>query len=203
VETKTLTSPLSASNTLQHSVTFQAPNTLSSLSDGSIDLKIPSAAYSKILSELDSLEEITMQMYCYSKLEAARQTSSMPNKRRNTKMSRVWRLNVIIYGTVALEDMIGQHLSKNRVHLQDPVHCARDVLYRNPHMILYEDRLVTTEAFKSLPESVETEQLSVGPDLLAQLMKEQNPLPATEPPSIIKTSLYRYLLFSAHFEPYN
>jgi SWI/SNF-related matrix-associated actin-dependent regulator of chromatin subfamily A3 len=92
-----------------------------------------------------------------------------------------------------LQDTIGQYLSKRQIYLQDPVNCERNVLYRNPHMILKGGRIVMTETFNNPPTSVEIERLSVGPDLLAQLMAEQTPLPETEPPIIVTTPLFRFV----------
>ncbi|KFY83499.1 hypothetical protein V498_08028, partial [Pseudogymnoascus sp. VKM F-4517 (FW-2822)] len=39
---------------------------------------------------------------------------------------------------------------------------------------------------------IEIERVGVGPDLLTQLMAKQTPLPETEPPSIVTTSLFRH-----------
>lgn len=50
-----------------------------------------------------------------------------------------------------------------------------------------------TDFFTSIQLKIEIERLSVGPDLLAQLMAEQTPLLDTEPPLIITTSLFRYI----------
>jgi SWI/SNF-related matrix-associated actin-dependent regulator of chromatin subfamily A3 len=134
-----------------------------------------------------------MQVYCYSRLDVPVQLLQT-SKSRKAKTSRSWFLNVIIYGTVALQEIIAGFLSKHRMYLQDPVNCDRHVLYRNPHMISLGD-VVMTDSFDSPLATLEIERLNVGPDLLAQLMEEQVPLLETEAPGIVITPLFRYHLF--------
>jgi SWI/SNF-related matrix-associated actin-dependent regulator of chromatin subfamily A3 len=174
-------------------VTFREPNVLYSHDDNSIEFEIQSATHSRILSELDTLEDVTLQTYCYSRLELPFQNSTQALKRRRGQESRVWRLNVIIYGILDLRDTIGQCLSKRRLYLQDPIDCERNVLYRNPHMISKGGDIVMTESFRTPPTEIEIERLSVGPDLLAQLMAEQIPLPESEPPTTVTTRLFRFV----------
>ena len=50
-----------------------------------------------------------------------------------------------------------------------------------------------TDSFKTLPTTLEIERLSIGSDLLAQLMAEQTPLPEMEPPATVTTNLFPYL----------
>jgi len=52
--------------------------------------------------------------------------------------------------------------------------------------------VVMTESFHSPLVDVEVEVFDIGPDLLAQLMADQAPLPETEAPTIVKTALFRY-----------
>jgi SWI/SNF-related matrix-associated actin-dependent regulator of chromatin subfamily A3 len=180
-------------------VTFREPNILSTLENNSIEFEIPSATHSRILSKLNGLEDVTLQTNCRSRLELPPQSSSQALKRRNGKASRTWRLNVIIYGIRVLEDVIGQYLSKHRIYLQDPIDCERNVLYRNPHMISKGGNIIMTDYFKAPPATIEIERLSVGPNLLAQLMAEQKPLPATEPPATVTRHLFWYLSPSLTF----
>jgi len=133
-----------------------------------------------------------MQMYCCSSLELPCQSSTDAIKKQMGKKSRLWSLNVIIYGTVALEDILSRYLSQNRIYLQDPVDCERNVVYRNPHMISKGGGIMMTDSFKTPPATVEIERLSGGPDLLAQLMAEQTPLPEMEAPPTVTTTLFRY-----------
>lgn len=182
---------LHVSNTHNSAAIFRAPNTITLIGHSSFEFEIPSPTYIKIITELNELEEIDLQFCCYSRLELPPPAAHLSNKRRYVKSCRVWRLNIIIYGTVALEDTVGRHLSKHRAYLQDPVDCERNVLYRNPHMISNSGNIVTTDSFATRETRVEIERLNVGPDLLAQLMAEQTTLEETEPPSIVTTPLFR------------
>jgi hypothetical protein len=58
-------------------------------------------------------------------------------------------------------------------------------------MISKGGEIVMTDIFKTPPTSIEIERLSVGPDLLAQLMAEQTPLPEMESPTTVTTTLFR------------
>ncbi len=172
-------------------LSFRIPNLLVSPADNSLELEIQSAVYAKILTELVALEDVKLQLCCYSRLELPCPSRTQLSRRRNGQPFRVWRLNVIIYGTLALEQVIGRYLSRNRAYLQDPVDCQWIVLYKNPHMIQGRENTMT-DSFTSRAHNIEIERITVGPDLLAQLMAEQTDLTQTEPPSIVTTSLFRY-----------
>jgi hypothetical protein len=67
----------------------------------------------------------------------------------------------------------------------------RNVIYRNPHMISKGREIIITDTLNTLLASIEIERLSIGPDLLAQLIAEQTPLPEMEPPTTVTTTLFR------------
>jgi SWI/SNF-related matrix-associated actin-dependent regulator of chromatin subfamily A3 len=144
------------------------------------------------MSELNSVDDITMQLYCHSSLEFPHQSSSHALKSRTRRVCPTWSLNVILYGAAAVGNVISQYLSKNRIYLQDPVDCERDVLYRNPHIILKGGEVVVTSSFKTPLTRIEIERFNVRPDLLAELMAEQTPLLEMEPPPSLTTKLFRY-----------
>ena len=78
------------------------------------------------------------------------------------------------------------------MYLQDPLGCERCVPYRNPHVIQPDSGdIVMTSSFNSALGSLEIKRLETGPDLLAQLMEDDIPLPETEAPDIVKTALFR------------
>lgn len=86
---------------------------------------------------------------------------------------------------------MGDYLTKHKKYLQDPSGCDRNVVYRNPHIISTEtEEAVMTEAFYLPDNHLEIERLQIGPDLLAQLMENETPLPETEAPPIITTPLF-------------
>jgi hypothetical protein len=46
-----------------------------------------------------------------------------------------------------------------------------------------------------MPILPEVERLNVGPDLLAQLMKDETPLLETDAPATVMTSLFQYVAY--------
>ena len=138
------------------------------------------------------MAEIKTQLYCHSKLEFSPEGSTRQNGRRRGKPSQSWFLNIIIFGREGLEENVGEYLSKHKMYLQDPLGCERCVPYRNPHVIQPDSGdTVMTSSFNSALGNLEIKRLETGPDLLAQLMEDDIPLPETEAPDIVKTALFR------------
>ena len=138
------------------------------------------------------MAEIKTQLYCHLKLEFSLKGSTHQNGRRREKSSQSWFLNIIIFGTEDLEEKVGEYLSKRKMYLQDPIGCERCVSYRNPHVIPPDSgETVMTDSFDSALGNLEISRLKAGPDLLAQLMEDEIPLPETEAPDIVKTTLFR------------
>jgi len=48
-----------------------------------------------------------------------------------------------------------------------------------------------TDSFDLVPGNLEIERLEAGPDLLAQLIEDDIPLPEAEVPGIVKTTLFQ------------
>jgi SWI/SNF-related matrix-associated actin-dependent regulator of chromatin subfamily A3 len=141
---------------------------------------------------LENVAEIKTQLYCHSKLEFLPGGSTRQNGRRRGKSSQSWFLNIIVYGREGLEEKVGEYLSKRKMYLQDPLGCERCVPYRNPHIIQPDSgETVMTGSFDSALGNIEIERLEAGPDLLAQLMEDDIPLPETEAPDVVKTTLFR------------
>ena len=169
-------------------VQFQRPNHLSlTLDSSSITYDIQCSTSAHILGELEKVAEIKTQLYCHLRSPEG----STQNGRRHPKQSRSWFLNIIIFGTEALEEKVGEYLSKRKMYLQDPMGCERCVPYRNPHIIPPDSgEIMMTEIFDSALGNLEIERLEAGPDLLEQLMEDDIPLPETGTPGIVKTSLF-------------
>jgi SWI/SNF-related matrix-associated actin-dependent regulator of chromatin subfamily A3 len=176
-------------------VVFQSPNKLSShIGNNSVSFEILCAVTSRILGELESVLDVTTQLYCHSKLMFPPGSNPRYIGRLREKPSQTWFLNVIIFGTEDLEDTVGEHLSRYGLYLQDPLGCERHVPYRNPHIIpLESDEIIMADSFGSDSGNLEIERLEAGPDLLAELMKDEIPLPETEAPAIVKTALFPYV----------
>jgi SWI/SNF-related matrix-associated actin-dependent regulator of chromatin subfamily A3 len=152
--------------------------------------EIPSDEASTILAELESAAEITTQIYCQLEYDPHLIAKSKGKQRGNIPQS--WVLNAIIYGPIVLEETVGDFLSKRRMYLQDPLGCDRDVLYRNPHILSPEtEDTIMTSSLDSVQGNLEIERLEVGPDLLAQLMEDEDPLHETDAPTGVTTPLFR------------
>jgi SWI/SNF-related matrix-associated actin-dependent regulator of chromatin subfamily A3 len=172
-------------------VVFQHPNALISTAESdSICFEISLIEASAILAELESATEIATQLSCHSELDS--QLLARSKGRQRGRTSQTWFLNAILYGPVALEETIGDFLSKRQMYLQDPLGCDRDVPYRNPHILPQEtEDIIMTSSLEKMPGNVEIERLEVGPDLLAQLMEDEDPLDETDAPAGVTTLLFR------------
>jgi SWI/SNF-related matrix-associated actin-dependent regulator of chromatin subfamily A3 len=175
-------------------VLFQYPNSLISKGAPSYTtFEIASNEESAILAELESAEEITTQLYCHPKQDPYL-LANINGKQRGKTLQK-WFVNAIIYGDITFEEAVGDFLSKRRMYLQDPIGCDRNVLYRNPHIIYHgvED-IVMTDSLESALGMLEIERLEAGPDLLSQLMEDEDPLQETDAPVNVETDLFRWVL---------
>lgn len=177
-------------------VTFHSPTRLSLDAEDSLTFEISCSKSARILEELGKVGELTLQLYCHSKVESHTDGSHRQNSRRRVKPSQSWYLNILIFGTPILEETIGDYLTIRQMYLQDPIGCQRSVPYRNPHIVQPDDgEIVMTDSFNSAPGDLEIERIETGPGLLAQLLVDDIPLVETEAPDIVKTPLFRYTLF--------
>jgi hypothetical protein len=67
---------------------------------------------------------------------------------------------------VDLADIIGQYLSKDQIYLQDPINYKRNVLYRNPYIILKDMGIIITDSFKIPQGIINIKYLGIRLDLL-------------------------------------
>lgn len=83
------------------------------------------------------------------------------------------------------------------MYLQDPIGCERRVPYKNPHILPPEDEDIVMTDFVDNPLSnLGVELLEVGPDLLAELVKDEEALSETEPSSVVTTPLFSLVFLS-------
>lgn len=137
------------------------------------------------------MSKVQTQLYCHSKLEFPSERGVRRETRRRGQPLQSWFLNVIIFGPAGLEDKIGAYLERHKMYLQDPIGCERCVPYRNPHIIPPDsDDTIMADVFDSTLGDLEIERLEAGPDLLAQLMEGEIPLPETEAPQTVTTPLF-------------
>jgi hypothetical protein len=101
-------------------------------------------------------------------------------------------LSAIIYGQEPLSSTLGEWLSDWGLFLQDPLHCEKNVPYKNPHLLCEdEEETFTTFDITERLKHVIIEHVVVRPDLF-ELLNEENHLPETDAPPCILTPLYRY-----------
>lgn len=163
-------------NTNTIPVKFHGPGHLSSILEvNSIIFDILSTTYNRILADLENVSIIETQLYCHSQAEFRGNARRCGKRYGSPPVS--WLLDVIIFGPVHFMKDVGEHLSNEKMYLQDPTGCERCVPYRNPHAVTW--------------GSDEMEELRSGPDLLAQLMQDQTPLEETEAPRIVRAALFK------------
>lgn len=101
-------------------------------------------------------------------------------------------LCMITYGPFQLFDAVSKFVSQCELYLQDPLHCNRDVPYRNPHLISgLDDEPSMTFSFDGPRVPVQVEEMGSRPDL-STLLRSEDPLPETEAPPALCTTLYGY-----------
>ena len=99
-------------------------------------------------------------------------------------------LSVVIYGPVALSELLGKYLTQCGEYLQMPLHYNRNVRYRNPQSLSREDNSwPMTFQLQEARLPLEIEAVEQNIDLCAALETERTFL-ETEPSEIIKTTLY-------------
>lgn len=98
---------------------------------------------------------------------------------------------VTIYGPRSMCEEVGDWLDGYGLFLQDPVHCDRNVLYQNPHLLRRDDEEpVMTCSFNSHTPIVHTETIIAAPNLF-EILNQDHHLPETKQPRAISTSLHR------------
>lgn len=143
----------------------------------------------KILHILEEVECVNTQLYCQSKCGQALRGG---NNRKGPEIELQHSLCTIIYGPFQVFDAVGAFVSQCELYLQDPLHCNRNVPYRNPHLLSGLDKDTPMTLYFSRPRVVvEVEEKLSRPDLFS-LLKSEDPLPETEAPPALRTMLYRY-----------
>ena len=169
-------------------VTLDDTSTLLRVADGS-KIGTLGERQAKILHELEEVDGINFQLYCQIKREEALGGGKF---RMCAEKELQHLLCTIIYGPLRLFDAIGEYVSECELYLQDPLHCNRDVPYRNPHLLSgLDEESPMTFSFNQPSVPLEVEELNNRPDLFAQLRSE-DPLRETTAPPALRTMLYGY-----------
>ena len=155
------------------------------------------ARYSRILHVLLDEEDVDIQIMLGSKSNQNSSDSAWPRPKKHRTKSRSrsgpLSLSINLYGTEATFDDVGHFLSQCSEYLQSPVHCDRNVPYRNPQSLSgrEENPVMTFELQAGLSLS-EIETLAQSADPSA-VFETKGVFPETDPPAAIRTHLYRYM----------
>ena len=149
--------------------------------------------HSKILQVLRNDEDVELQAYVVPthSQEPLRDIVKKSFKELTPSRARPVSLSVILYGSMQLFDAIGEFLERCSEFLQSPLHCDRNLPYRNPQSLSGKDPNppMTFQLEADLcPSQIET--MEQGPDPSSALETEDS-LQETQAPSSVKTSLYK------------
>lgn len=141
----------------------------------------------KILHVLQSEEQLSIQLYCQLPID----DGHSGRRRKGAASGGVATLSAIIYGFSTAFDDVGSFIEECDMFLQDPLHCDRNVRYRNPHRLSGpDDEVVMTLPPASDPVSARVEEIKTPRDLFLGL-GDSEVLPESVVPSEIKTALRR------------
>lgn len=90
-------------------------------------------------------------------------------------------LSVIIYGPPDSSELVGTWLLQCDLHLQDPEHCDRNVVYVNPQSLVQNPRMTQEQCMEV---SQEIDDFAQASDLLADLESEESLAEAISPLAI-------------------
>lgn len=141
-----------------------------------------------ILKSLADQIEIDLQYLVVRRQQASQLSSKAPKRTSHPSMD----LCIIVYGNIAVYDLVGDFLAECKLWLQDPIGSDRCVRYCNPQSLwaLDEDIVrMTQDLSMAAEQTFESYEDSV--DLLAELEYEGD-LPESRQPEALKTHLYSY-----------
>ncbi len=149
--------------------------------------------YSRILQVLQDEKDVRLQTYIVTPL--SQEPSKNPAKKsfNNPRLSRgrPLSLSVVLYGPMELFEATGEFFEQCSEFLQSPLHCDRNVPYRNPQSLSGKDPNppMTFQLQAELCLS-QIETIVQGPDPSSALETEDKSQ-ETQAPSPIKTPLYK------------
>ena len=148
--------------------------------------------HSKILQVLRDDEDVELQAYVVPthSQEPPRDQAKKSFKELVPSRVRPVSLSVNLYGSTQLFETIGEFLERCSEFLQSPLHCDRNLPYRNPQSLSGKD-LNPPMTFQLEADicGSQIETLAQGSDPSAALETE-DALQGTQAPSAIRTSLY-------------
>lgn len=149
--------------------------------------------YSKIVQVLQDEIDMELQAYVvptnFQKLSKDR--AKKASKQLTPSRVRSVSLSVVLYGPMEIFEATGEFFEQCLEFLQSPLHCDRNVSYRNPQSLSGKDhnppKTFQLEAELCLSQ---IETMVQGPEPSAAL-ETVDALPEIQSPSPIKASLYR------------
>lgn len=125
-----------------------------------------------------------------AQITRVQQRPSKQSEGKTRAAQRQLELSVIVYGTEAVLDLVGDFLTKFDLYLQDPVGSNYYVRYRNPQSLwALDESIVRMTDDLSSEEEVSFESFQNPVDLLAELEYEGD-LPEAGQPAALRTPLY-------------
>ena len=152
------------------------------------------AYYSKMLLVLRGNQEIELQSYVNIPRNPEHGRFKGHHRETTRKSPDYATLAVIIYGHTKLLDVVGDFLFQCSEYLQLPLHCDRNVPYRNPQSFSGRDENPRmTYQLQAEPSILQIETLAQAEDC-SDSLESDCIFPEAEPPAAIRTTLYRYVL---------
>jgi hypothetical protein len=139
----------------------------------------------------------TTQLYC----QAGQSAMPGDNKDCGGDRGTEFTLCVILYGPRLISEDVGEWLADYELFLQDPVHCDRNVLYHNPHLLCGDDdEPITTFSLRLRVPNIQAETIKVAPNLF-EILNQDHHLLETEQPGAVATPLHRSISNYSHRTP--
>lgn len=143
----------------------------------------------RILRILVADPEITLQIFLDPSTDNQAVFGNHPQSSLQSRQAWTQCLCVNIYGPAELFDHVGTFASKCQLYLQDPRHCDRNVEYRNPHRMPFEEAVYTKSLQLQVPNpDSSTIEIREPMDMFRDIGLEEE-LAETESPRLLITSL--------------
>lgn len=136
----------------------------------------------KIIDRLRSEGDVSLEIYCRGRHTITAQ------RRKPTEALINYELLVNIYGKAYMFERVGKFFEAAKIYLQDPVCCARDVPYQNPHILAKEDDIIMTSSLESRQQ---LETFTAPGDIFDHLLVTDD-FPEAQTPQALRTTLHRY-----------
>jgi SWI/SNF-related matrix-associated actin-dependent regulator of chromatin subfamily A3 len=132
---------------------------------------------------------VSLEIYCRGRHTIAAQ------RRKSTEARINYELLVNIYGKAYMFERVGKFFEAAKIYLKDSVCCARDVPYKNPHILAEENGIIMTSSLKSRQQ---LETFTAPGDIFDHLLLTDC-LPEAQTPQALRTTLHRYTTPASYY----